>query len=118
MKIENIDNQQNFKAIVDPHFVKSVTKFYSNKGRYMQYEAFMKTVNKFETFGDKHSIVQSAVIENNGVNNYLLVLRNKHLDKKQGLILKMSNKFDHIAKFFANLTDNAMLEYEKLLAKK
>ncbi len=117
MKVDK-SNGVNFGASVDAKFIRSVDKYYMNRNLPIQYTAFHKFLDKFEYFGDKNSeIVYGAVRKDNGF-IHSLYLKNTKINKKSGLILCQKNTFRDILNYFQGMTDDFLLQCEKLLVGK
>jgi len=106
----------NFGACVDAKFIRSAERYYANRNLPLQYNTFHKFLDKFEYFGNEGSeVVYGAIPQEKGF-KHSLYFKNTNINRKSGLILYETNSFKDILKYFQCMTDNFILQCEKLLA--
>ena len=115
MKIDNINKSQSFGIKVNKKFVKSAQNFYLNRGLSIQYDAFQKHLEKMEYWASEKSEIIHFNLYDNGNQTLYLGLKNREINKKQALILGKFNKFNELLRFFNNIDEYSLIEYEKLL---
>lgn len=118
MKVESVSNQGAFKATVSSKFAKNAERYYQKKFLPIQSDSFRRKIEQLEYYGSKDSVIMYTCQQNQNQRQHMLYLKNETINAKQGVILKVSDKYNEILRYFQSLTAEIIEDAEDILAQK
>ena len=113
MRTERISQSYTFTAQVHKRFIAGGEKFYNKRNLTVLYDKFRKQIERMEFYGEPNTIIKHNY--NYAEGKHILYIENKDLNAKQGVVMRISDKFSDILNFFNDLKAKNIEEAEDTL---